>query len=202
MEADWEIEIGGGAPVIEALWPGFIDLHIHPELIIEIAEAAACAPLASLLLALNAPESPVWTSKCDLWEPEPGALASYIDLLPRAGLVFAEWQQAELFCREYVARLDRIVFPECRQETRCDRDPGAGGDRGAGYSIDLVIREAVAGEVGGFGITAYLGAKVSTLADASADRMPTAAALSVVMAGFADALPLPESPAPAESKLQ
>ena len=27
MEADWEVEIGGGAPVIDALWPGFVDLR-------------------------------------------------------------------------------------------------------------------------------------------------------------------------------
>ena len=27
MEADWEVEVGGGAAVIEALWEGFVD---HP----------------------------------------------------------------------------------------------------------------------------------------------------------------------------
>ena len=27
MEADWEVEVGGGAPVIEAFWPGFVDLR-------------------------------------------------------------------------------------------------------------------------------------------------------------------------------
>ena len=31
MEADWEVEVGGGAPVIEALWPGFVDLRSNPE---------------------------------------------------------------------------------------------------------------------------------------------------------------------------
>ena len=27
MEADWEFEVGGEAPVIEASWEGFIDLR-------------------------------------------------------------------------------------------------------------------------------------------------------------------------------
>ena len=40
MEADWEVEVGGGSPVIEALWPGFVDLRLYPERIGEIQEAA------------------------------------------------------------------------------------------------------------------------------------------------------------------
>ncbi len=31
MEADWEFEVGGDAPVIEAHWPGFVDLRQNPE---------------------------------------------------------------------------------------------------------------------------------------------------------------------------
>ena len=30
MEADWELEIGGDAPVIEAHWTGFVDLRADP----------------------------------------------------------------------------------------------------------------------------------------------------------------------------
>jgi hypothetical protein len=89
MEADWEVEIGGGAPVIEALWPGFVDLRSHPDRLGEIAEAATFPPLAVLLRALNSPESPVWTSKCDVWEPETAALAAYIDMLPSDGTIFS-----------------------------------------------------------------------------------------------------------------
>ncbi len=40
MEVDWEVEVGGGAPVIEALWMGFVDLRRNPERLGEIAEAA------------------------------------------------------------------------------------------------------------------------------------------------------------------
>ena len=114
MEADWEVEIGGGAPVIEAEWAGLVDLRSHPECIAEVAEAAAFPALAALLLALNAAHSPLWTSKCDVWEPEPAALACYIDMLPVEGRVFARWQQAEAFCREYVTRLAQITRPELR----------------------------------------------------------------------------------------
>ena len=46
MEADWEVEIGGDAPVIEAQWPGLVDLRANPERICEIAEASAFPPLS------------------------------------------------------------------------------------------------------------------------------------------------------------
>jgi len=179
MEADWEVEIGGGAPVIEALWPGFVDLRIDPERIVEITEAADFAPLAALLLALNALDSPVWTAKCDRWEPESGVLASYIDMLPREGVVFSEWQQAEGFCRRYVDRLNARPLLEC----------------GPNCSVELVVRQAVAGDAEGFGVTAYLSAKGTTGVEA-------AKALGAVMAGFADALPLLGPPEKTGSKLQ
>jgi hypothetical protein len=50
------------------------------------------------------------------------------------------------------------------------------------YSIDFVIRQAVAGGADGFGITAYLGAKGAVQKEAET-------ALAALMAGFADALP-------------
>ncbi len=104
MEADWEVEIGGDAPVIEAEWPGFIDLRMQPSRISDIAEATAFLPLADFLSALNQESSQVWTSKCDVWEPDLTATACYIDLLPRDGKVFSQWQQA----RFSVVRLWRV----------------------------------------------------------------------------------------------
>jgi len=207
MEADWEVEIGGGAPVIEAGWPGsslstgYVDLRSDPERICEIAEAAAFPPLAGLLLALNGAGSPLWTSKCDLWAPEPeatpgsggiaghpcAALASYIDLLPREGTVFAQWQHAEAFCREYTARLAAIALPEC--------SPEASSKWSEECSIVLVVRQAIAGEADGFGITAYLSAR-------AASQSAAAAALASTMAAFAGALPAAASPGTAASKLQ
>ncbi len=187
MEADWEVEIGGGAPVIEADWPRFIDLKSDPKRLAEIEEVAAFPPLAALLLALNAAASPLWTSKCDLWEPEPAASACYIDMLPVEGKVFAEWQQAEEFCRELVARLAQVALPECGSEG----DSACGPD----CSIALVIRQAIAGSAEGFGITAYLSAKGTNQADAAAN-------LASVMTAFSGALPSATPPATPLSKLQ
>jgi hypothetical protein len=207
VEADWEVEIGGGAPVIEADWPGFpgspcipglpsipgspghIDLRSRPERIAEISEAAAFPPLARLLLALNAPDSGLYTSKCDLWQPEPTDLACYIDLLPREGKVFAHRQQAETFCREYVARL-------------ATAQPQHGPESSHDSSIALVIRLAIAGPAEGFGITAYLSAKAASQPDAAAAQTSAAHALAAVMLAFVDALPPPAPPATTNSKLQ
>jgi hypothetical protein len=182
MEADWEVEIGGGAPVIEAVWPGWLDLRTQPERVNEIAEVASFPALGKLLSALNAPASPWWTPKCDLWREQTGELACYVDLLPVEGRVFSEWQQAEAFCRAFVARLDGL--------------PKHGASaHDFEMSVTLMIRAAVAGEAEGFGITAYLSAGNSTRADA-------AAALSSAMDAFVDALAPDASPAQGRSKLQ
>ena len=115
MQADWEVEVGGQAPVIEALWPGFIDLRTHPEAVHQLPEVASQSALGlalgRALVALNGPSSPVWTTKCDLWQlenvdpdefdaptsmspvaspvtrPVPYARACYIDLLPLSVLL-------------------------------------------------------------------------------------------------------------------
>jgi hypothetical protein len=78
MEADWEVEVGGGAPVIEADWPGFVDLRLYPERASQLQEALDFPPLAEALVALNAATSPVWTSKCDVW-PVVGMDAPEVD---------------------------------------------------------------------------------------------------------------------------
>jgi hypothetical protein len=195
MEADWEVEIGGGAPAIEAHWPGFVDLRAHPVRIAEIAEAAGFPPLASLLGALNGAGSPLWTSKCDLWEPEAeelaraldgeldeppsfeaaSVLACYIDLLPVEGQVFARWEQAESFCRAWVARLAVFNLTDAR--------------------LELVVRLALAGQAQGFGVTAYL-------SGAGGDRCAAGEVLAAAMAAFAEAIPDFPPAATAASKLQ
>jgi hypothetical protein len=184
MDADWEVEVGGGAPVIEALWSGFVDLRRNPERLGEIAEAAAFPALADLLRALNGPTSSVWTAKCDIWEPDttdlanqalpsPGgeiqqvALACYIDLLPVEGQVFAHWQQAKDFCRAWTKQLVPLNLADSR--------------------VELIVRQAVAGETEGFGVTAYLGAM-------GRDRIAAAEVLKIVMIAFAEAIPTAAAP--------
>jgi hypothetical protein len=179
MEIDWEFEVGGGAPVIDARWPGFVDLHLEPERIGEISEAAKFPPLSALLLALNADDSSLWTSKCDFWQSEVSAdslpdavlLACYIDLLPLAGEVFHQPNEAENFCRALVACLEPVPIAYC--------------------AVELVIRSAVAGAREGFGVTAYLSAETAGQSEATQ-------ALTAAFAAFAAAainLPAPESPA-------
>jgi hypothetical protein len=161
MEADWEIEIGPLAPIIDALWPGFIDLRHAPERIVEVEEAQWLPALAESLLRLNGagfgPDygeagSQLWTAKCDLWTPEycdpdemdatPAesvfGLACYIDLLPRDGLVFAAFDEAEHWARAAVSRLRQAACRCCR--------------------VDLIVRNAFAGNQEGTGITAYIAA--------------------------------------------
>jgi hypothetical protein len=195
MESDWEVEIGGGAAVIETDWPGFIDLRAYPGRIGQVAEAAVFPPLARLLLALNADTSPFWTSKCDVWEPEPAALACYIDLLPCEGRVFAVWQHAEVLCRECVAHLTANLAKRSGKEHGEDCRVGPESGAMAESSITMVIRRAVAGDAEGFGITAYLSSKAARPPDA-------ATTLAYAMAAFADALLPATPPASPGSKLK
>jgi hypothetical protein len=151
MEADWEIEIGGDAPVIETYWPGFVDLRISPERICEIAETGQLQGLAEGLTRLNSRNSPVWTCKTDVFEPDridadeldappdraSCAIACYIDLLMRVEQRWNTPAEAEDYCKLRCAYLREIPLGCCR--------------------VDLVIRRAMVGpETEAFGTTAYL----------------------------------------------
>jgi hypothetical protein len=107
LEADWEFEVGADAPIIDACWPGFVDLRWTPQsspdrvaLALSLPETAQLPSLAATLTKLNAEHSPVWTSKCDFWpalqadqfDPDEldapvgssaHAVGCYIDLMPR-----------------------------------------------------------------------------------------------------------------------
>ena len=150
MEADWEFEIGGDAPVIEAYWSGFVDLRSEPERASELSECGELPGLADALIKLNAAGSPVWTSKVDVFAPdcidpdEMGALpaeaghaiACYIDLLPRGEEVWRLPAGAERSCKQICARLRAVQLGGCR--------------------VDIVVRRAIVGDVDGLAATAYL----------------------------------------------
>ena len=53
MEADWEIEIGGDAPVIEAIWAGS-SICVFPRRAANCSEARQLPGLAEALVRLNA----------------------------------------------------------------------------------------------------------------------------------------------------
>jgi hypothetical protein len=175
MECDWEFEIAPDAPVIDGAWSGYVDLRMHPEQAPGLAEAGALPALAEALSHLNAADSPVWTAKCDVWEPEEfdpdeldalpedraKALACYIDLLPWAELwptmdTIADW------CHRMCATVRARPLRRCR--------------------ADLVIRRSFLREdQTGLGITAYVtgcGAASSSAREA----------LSAALALFVDAV--------------
>ncbi|MGA2050914.1 MAG: hypothetical protein ABSG96_24725 [Terracidiphilus sp.] len=184
MEADWEFEVGGEGPVIEALWPGFVDLRLNPELADQLTETVGFRALSDALVRLNAEASPIWTSKCGVWKlsnpdrsdpdrfdpdeldaPKGGTVHTkgcYIDLLPKCT---EQWPSPDMIadsCKAW-CKLFRAV-PQ-----RCCR-------------VDLIIRRAFI-HSGQFdlGVTAYLTACGKTETEANA-------ALQQAMGSFADVL--------------
>lgn len=151
MEADWAAEIGAGLPVIEADWAGFVDLRSDPEAIGSLPEAAGSPALARALTALNRPESPLLTSKCDTWlldaeeldpdEYDAGAgeclagVAAYIDIIVQDPRLFASFAWHEGWAARVVAQLRRKAVSNGR--------------------ADVMIRAAEHGGADGFGITLY-----------------------------------------------
>jgi hypothetical protein len=149
----------------------------------ELDEAREFPALGAALVQLNAPASPVWTSKCDYFpELEPGEFdpdeldavsgcaahgsGCYIDVLPRAGRRWAEPAAAEETCHRLCSLLRAIPLRSCR--------------------VDLVIRRAVIlPDRMDLGITAYLTACGATPAAATATL---AAALTVFAIAVSSAL--------------
>jgi hypothetical protein len=173
MEADWEIELGGGAPVIEPKWPGFVDLQRNSEGAYRLQEAATLPRLAEVLLRLNGGGSPVWTCKCDLWTvsefdrdeldspQEHGlhAVACYVDILQRSDRQWDTPAATALWCAKICALLKGIRLRCCR--------------------ADLIVRHAAlsAGQTN-LGITAYVTACGSTAPGATQVLATALAALA------------------------
>lgn len=156
MEADWEVEIGGDAPVIDACWPGYVDLVAAPERAAQLPEVRLFPRLAEGLIRLNAGHSPVWTAKCDVWDAgsfdpyeldappgaELAAVACYIDVLPRRSAPWQTPEQVTEWNRAVCARLAGRPLRQCR--------------------ADLVLRRAwLPPGAWGLGVTAYLTACAS-----------------------------------------
>ncbi|MGA3373154.1 MAG: hypothetical protein ABSC48_15475 [Terracidiphilus sp.] len=179
MEADWEFEVGGNAPEIEAYWPGFVDLRLAPERARDLPEAGQFPALAQALSKLNAAGSPVWTTKCDFWpqlapdEFDSGeldaasdfaahAMGCYIDLLARSEKQWALPDAVEAECKRLCGLLRAVPLRCCR--------------------ADFVVRRAlIEPELIGLGITAYLTSCGKTSGEA-------ALTLQLALAAFRDAL--------------
>jgi len=182
MQADWEFEVAGDPsasaaptfafpvtiiPIIEAHWPGFVDLQRNPQRASQLPESAGLPALAVALVLLNAPASPVWTSKCDVWpitdpaqfDPDEldastssatHAVACYIDVLPKIPSQWALPPTAAAVCKRVCVRLAAVPLRSCR--------------------ADLVIRRAFVDpdspDQPDLGITAYLTACGQSSAEA------------------------------------
>ncbi|MGO9433053.1 MAG: hypothetical protein ACLP00_02025 [Terracidiphilus sp.] len=190
MEADWEIEIGGDAPVIDAYWPGFVDLRRAPEKVCDLPEVLLVPALARALVRLNASESPLFTVKCDVWPvteidpfefdatPESAVhgIGVYIDLLSRDPELWLDCDVWIAWCKRLCAVLQATPLRCCR--------------------ADIVIRRAIRmPDVNEIGITAYFAACGSTVETARAQ-------LESLLAVFADSMAIPLSRGAAQSKLQ
>ena len=176
MEADWEVELGGAARVIEPDWAGFVDLRSSPGLVQKLAEVSQLPPLAEVLIRLNSLDSPIWTSKCDVWvvtdfdpdeldaSPEYAryALACYLDLVPGSNRQWPTSQAIIDWCTTICKRLRVFPLRRCR--------------------TDLIVRHAVhSSQRLDFGVTAYLTACGPTPDAAHAT-------LSAVLSAFADSV--------------
>jgi hypothetical protein len=179
VEADWEIELGGDAPLIDAFWPGFVDLRRIPEKASELTEVLQLPALGPVLLSLNSSQSPLFTAKCDLWpvtEIDPlefdapqafaaQGMAVYLDFIPCARQLWPDPNSAIAWSTALCTCLKSAPLLCCR--------------------VDLIIRRAITSNLDdGIGITAYVAACGPTVEAARAH-------LGSVLAVFANSI-LPE----------
>lgn len=151
MEADWAVEVGSDLPRIDPEWSGWVDLRERPKAISSIVEAAGHPALHDALLLLNSSDSPVFTSKCDVWPLAPEeidplefdatakenlrGIACYIDVIQRAPEWFASFVLHEAWVQKAAAQLRGMPVRNGR--------------------ADLVMRAAARRESNGFGVTLY-----------------------------------------------
>jgi hypothetical protein len=113
VQADFAVELGADDETLEMPWaaeqggPCYYDLKRHPELVLNLEEAARAQELAEFLCAVNATAGVLETAKCDVWASTeinpaeeifgaPHKFGSYIDLLfsdARSRFSFPEHEQ-------------------------------------------------------------------------------------------------------------
>jgi hypothetical protein len=193
MEADWEVEVGAGAPVIESHWSGFVDLRLYPERAAQLQEAVEFPQLAEALVLLNAPTSSVWTSKCDIWpvvdfaEPEvdsAGPVGEVVRFDPDELDASVEQTACAIGC--YID-----LLPRSNQQWLDPAMVAAASKRACSQlhafplrccRVDLITREAliVSGRMD-LGITAYLTACGASAAEAAKTMHAALAAFARVL---------------------
>lgn len=73
MQADYSLELGQDDPALELPWGSddgalrYLNLKLHPDLVLNIPEAREHPELSAFLSRINAPNFPLETAKCDAW---------------------------------------------------------------------------------------------------------------------------------------
>jgi hypothetical protein len=214
VEADWSVEIGPDLPRIVVPWsdlesdsgngPGshsrsdgpedpcdagshslrFVDLRSDPPAIEQIEEARRYPGLKRALTALNSPGSPVFSSKCDVFqitkeeidpleydadsETDVG-LIYYIDLVMQNFPVFGSFSAQEIWLRKLVSELREHA------QVRSAR-------------IDFVLRPATVFAHECFAVTCYIAACGR---DFDAAQLAWEPALDAVLRAFETVRPTP-----------
>jgi hypothetical protein len=181
MEADWSVEVGADLPTIDVPWEGFVDLRHDPSLVSSLDEAASSAILAQVLVMLNQRDSPVFTSKCDLWrlaedeidplefdaarEKAMVGIACYVDIIARRESLLMSFSAHETWARLATKKMRSIKMRRSR--------------------ADLVVRPATTDESDGYGLTLYVASCGATENDALNGfpmALETAAAITMNLA--------------------
>ena len=160
MDADWSVELGREDPALEFPWTSanglrrYVDLLQSPESISEIPEAEQYPELAECLRALNTPDSPWQTVKCDVWlERELDEaeqiydatlkFCSYIDLIARDVSKRFSFDQHERFVRLAAQQLSNndseLVSCEFIVRRCWFHEAKLGGDLTAGFCVTFYL---------------------------------------------------------------
>ena len=136
MYAEWTAECGHEDPVVVVPWADpddaerrFIDLRENPYDLDLIPEAVGHPALEAALRSLNAPRSPVFTAKCDVWllgteeiaplhplldveaAQHPAGFGAYIDLFWRERSVFVSRHAHGQMLDRLVRRAEALELP-------------------------------------------------------------------------------------------
>lgn len=152
MESDWSVEVGTDLPAIVVPWEGFVDLRREPLLVSSLKEVVDVPVLAQSLITLNQESSPVFTSKCDLWqlsadeidplefdaerEKAERGIACYIDIIVRNEAFFSSFQAHEAWVRSTIEEMRRTSVPQTHAE--CVVRPSTVNERD-GYAVTLYV---------------------------------------------------------------
>lgn len=129
MLSEWSAACATDDPIIDVPWSSpdgdlrWVDLRTDPQALDEVTEADEYPALLAALRSLNVSRSPVYSSKCDVWEMEEEELSAlrmemlleddvaaagvscYIDLVFRERSLFASRHRSE----QALHRMDRML---------------------------------------------------------------------------------------------